>query len=661
MFDKDSSDGNNDSIASAGVDRRKFLATVGAGTAAGLAGCAGGGEETTAAEDRTETESEGTETSMDTTEGEETEETETSGSTKPVLGMATAPNNLSVLKSSTAYTFTIIDNIYTTGTVSNPETNKPVPWAFSDWTLNTDNIGGSAPAITAELRDDLTFSDGEQQTAEDFKFTVEYIKEQGVAGTVAASQFSAVESVEVDSPDGTTVNIFLSEPDRAWLTNILGNYIIPKHIWEGVSDYQKFAPRNEDAVVGAGPWELTDYNWGNWYELSYRGDEANPWNERADWLDSDGPFVDTIRFEVFGSQSALVQNLLDGNIDMTYGTVPVAKAAEAQDQDNLNVQQSPDDGWHHHSYNVRRVPLDDRAFRRLLVKLADKTWAIEDLYSGIGAKVGDYATPPAFSEWRPEPASELWGGEFEGIEIPDLSFPGSTGDATIDQAGIDAAREFLLNADDAKHDYSLGEAQSDTVESPDGQEIYVNGMPFSEAHTNNAGEGGQGPIEFSYNPPSSSPKQAQNASAWTKIARQVGIPVEEKVQSFNSQLPKVYSEENFDMFEMGWTGLTWTNDHFRQFFGSPGADLEGDQSAQLFNAMGYTGADEFIEEQAQLMQPEPRQPLVQKAVARIYSDAPTNIPWYNNVLQPTTTKFTGHIQAVGGLNNIHTFLNIRPA
>lgn len=628
--------------------RRKFIAGVSAGAAAGLAGCTGGGDGGTT----TKTTTAGTtETTTTTTTKEKIPE-----GGKPILGMSTAPNNLNPLASSTAYTWTILDNIYTFGTTSNPKTGRPEPWAFKDWTVNVDNVGTDKPTITANLQEGLTFSDGEDLTADDVKFTVEYIKEQKPAGTISASQFSSVEKVETNGD--YTVEYYLKEKDRAWLTAIVGNIILPKHIWSDVDDYSKYTPRKEGGPIGAGPFTLEDYKWESWFELKPR--EGTPWNqlEGKDWLHDKGPFIDTLRIEVFGSNSALNKAVLNGDVDQSYGGLKVEKAAEATKKDHLKVLKSKDDGWSHHSYNLRRVPLDDKVFRQFLNKMLDEKWVVEKLFKGLGAEYGDYATPKAYSGWRPPVPSET-GGEYEGISIPNTEFPGERGAFQLDQSSIDAARKYLVDNPDAKHDYTIGDSKSDKVKSPDGKAIYVNGKPIEEAHTDNDGNAGQGPIEMSYNPPSSSPKTARLASNWVTALRKVGIPISEAVQSFNSQIPKVYSKENYDMFEMGWTGIGWNNDHYKSLYGKWGADLDGTSEASNFNPMAYTGADDLIKKQAQMMDVKPRQPIVKKVLAQIFHDAPTLITKYSRVLQPVTTKFSGRVKQVGGVTNADTWLNIR--
>ncbi len=653
---------DEDTISRSGrIDRRKFIAGVGTGVALGLAGCTGDSGQS------------GQQGNGNGNSGGNQNQQGGSGNTqqtanpskrvkggKPILGMYSPPDNLNPLKTGSAYSWTILENIYTFGTYPDVNTYKPGPWGFQDWTLNEQNIGTGKPTIVGNLRDDLTFSDGKKVTAEDVKFTVEYIQEQEPAGTISASQVESVEEVKIDKKSGTRVEYYLSKPDSAWLTGVVGQIILPKHIWKDVANSQKYSPRKNGGPVGSGPMTLDDYSWENWFELSMRSDDAIPWNELdyTEWLVPEGPFVDGLRVEVFGTQNAMIQSLLDGKIDQSYGTVPVEDAVTAQQQSSLEVIQSADDGWHHQSFNTRRVPLDDPAFRQMIVKALNQTWVIEKLYRGIGAEYGDYATPKAYKDWRP-PVPAKSDGEYEGIRIPDLEFPSQKNTYSLSQSDVDALRSFLLDHPNAKHDYSLGPAVSNEVQSPDGKSIYVNGEPLVEAHTNNDGQSMGKPLEMSYNPPSQDPKSAQIASSWGKALNTVGVPTVSNVQAFNSQLAKVYANEDFDMFEMGWTGIVWNNDHYKQFYSSEGADGPNEQiKVQTFNPMGYTAADDLIFKQASMMDPKERKPIVKKALAKIYQDSPTQITHYANVLQPVTTRFGGRVEAVGGVTHKQTWLNI---
>lgn len=502
---------------------------------------------------------------------------------RPTIGMDTAPDTLNVLSTSTAYSFQILDNIYTYGTATHPSTFEFIGGGFEDWTLNPDNIGTESPTMTATIRDGLTFNDGTPVTAEDVKFSADYIVSQEVAGSIAASQFDSLAGFEdgsvggngvtVDDPEGDTVNYFLTEKDNEWFTAILGQVFLPKHVWQDVSDYQKYTPRNSsEGIVGSGDMVLADFNWENWFELDIRSQDERPdWNSIYDYLDDDGPFVDGVRYEIFGSQTALNQAVLDKDVDTSRGGLTVDKAVEAERADGISVVESEDSGWSHTSWNIRRVPLDDKAFRQFLVRMYDDTWIIESEKKGIGGRRGSYVTPFAYREWRPD---EPWNiDSHEGIELPNLAFPGSQGDFQLNTDQISAARNWLVGHQDAKHDYTWEEANVEGAASGDGKVLHVNGQPFNEAHTNNFGEPGQGPLEVSFNPPQEDVDEARIQQRWTGALKQVGVPVNTKVQSFNSQIPKVYGQEDFDIYSMGWVNIGVNNDHYAQFFGSAGADL----------------------------------------------------------------------------------------
>lgn len=640
---------NSDKQQSKRIDRRKVLLGVGAGISAGLAGCGNQQDRETGTSPTDET----------ATQTQKAEDIPQGG--KPVLGMSAAPENLNPLGRASAYTLEILETIYISGTTLHPKSREHSPWAFRDWTLNPENVGTGKPTLIGELRNALTFNDGEKVTAEDVKFTIEYVKEQEPGGNITASQFEAVEEITVDSADGTTVNYFFKEKDSAWFQGILGTIILPKHIWKDIADFKSYQPRNsKEGLVGPGPMVLKDFQWEKWFELEMRPPEEIPFPQadNIDWLHKDAPFINGLRVEIFGSQNALQQAVLNDNVTVAYGGFEVDRAVDATKKDFLEVKKSPDDGWSHHSFNTRRVPLDDPAFRNLLVMLLDSKWIVADLTKGIGAVEGTYATLPSRKEWRPPEPTEI--DEYEGIPVPDLVFPGERGSFQLDPESVTKAREFLQSHSRAKHDYSFAEAVTDITTAPDGKELYVNGTPLTEAHTDNEGNPNQGPLEMSYTPPQQSPTSARIAQRWISALKKVGIPVEGLIQSFNSQRPKMYIQEDFDMYEMGWTRVE-TYDQYRTLFSGEAADVESNSDDYMFNSMGYTGADDLIDKQAKLMDPEERKPAVKKVLARIWADAPTNITHHDKVLQPVNTGFTGWIKTIGGVANLHSWLNMRKA
>ncbi len=616
---------DNPDELSRGVDisRRNFLGAVGAGTVAGTAGC------------------------LDflTTGGDEPVE-----GGRPVVGLATAPDTLNPLRTSTAYSWAIIEHIYDFGTVEHPESGETMPHAIVDWELNEDNVDTDDPTIVAELREGMTWNDGEDVTAEDIAFTIEYIQEQEPAGTISAANYLHVEDVE--AVDDHTVEYYLSAPDAAWQEQILGSIILPKHIWEDVDDYETYQPREADeGLVGSGPMELSEYDWESWFELEWR-DEDEIWHTEHEWIEDGAPFIDAFRVEIFGSEDALEQSVLQGETDYPFLSFTVDNAVQAVENDDLEVFESEDDGWRHQSYNLRRVPFDCPAFRQLMVKLVDTKWIIDDVYEGIGAVGGTYATPKPYTQWRPPEPSDV--SDYENVEVPDLSFLGDSGEGR--GVTIDDVVNFLEDHDRAAHDYSAGPVEDSTVEAD--QELYVDGVPLSEAHTDNDGNDGQGPIVMSLRPPDDNPNEVRVGERTVEVMREAGIPAEQEIVGFNQLQLQTYQDQDFDVFMMGWSNIGWANDHYAQLYSSAGADLEGDSDAMTFNAMGYTGADDEIEAADAEMHPDARRPHVRTALAKIWSDAPTNICWHARVIQPLNNDWDGAIEEVGGIANEWTAMNL---
>lgn len=603
------------------------MAGLGAGLAAGLAGCAAAGNGT--------------------------DETPTAGSMPEsppeggtaTLGLSNGPTSLNPLTYSTAAEYEAIRRVYDVGVTTHPTTYDYAPWTFVDWSVHPENAGTSSPTVRATMRDDTTFSDGTPVTPEDFAFTVQYLKEQNVTGQISAAQVSAVEDVAVGDSE---VDIFLSEPYNGWFADVLGQVILPKHVWRNVSDYTTYEPRKEGGPVGSGPMVLEDYAWGNWLNFAYREDEAVPWprDDRIDWLHDEGPFLDRVRLQIYGNRSTMREDLLAGDLTAMYQGVSPSDAETAQNTDGIEVAQNPSRGYDHVSFNLRRTPFDDVAFRQFLRKLFDGDWVVEGPYEGIGAEKGTYPSIASFEDWRPP---EPWeADEYDGVPLPTLAFPGEAGTFELDADAVAAARDFLVDHDEAVHDYAFAEGSQPATDAPDGAQLFVNGEPLTEAHTDNDGTGGQGPIEFLYEPPGEDRTQNAVGEAFTAALRRVGVPVSPTVQSQSTTEMSVYFAEDFDMYSMGW-GITPYLVSYRSFYGAAGVDTEGTTDRPFLNPMGYTGAQDAIEADARTMERSERIPHVKRIQAQIWHDAPTIVTAYKNLLEPHPAAFGGFTETAGGL------------
>ncbi len=140
---------------------------------------------------------------------------------------------------------------------------ETIPWLATDWTLSDDQR-----TWTFTLREGVTWQDGQPFTAQDVAFSVQYyLDHPGSAWFLV--QINQVESAQADGD--YQVSITLKRPFAAFLQTIAEPmFIIPRHVWENVSDPKAYT--EPDAFIGTGAYRLVEYSQA---ETTYLY-EANP-------------------------------------------------------------------------------------------------------------------------------------------------------------------------------------------------------------------------------------------------------------------------------------------------------------------------------------------------------------------------------------------------
>lgn len=600
--------------------RRNLLKYLGAGGMASIAGCSGdsSNEQSNDTETTTEhqTESEGS--------GVDSGDVPRGG--KPVVGLSNKPRGFNPLVISDASAWAIMDQLYIYPTARDPDDpTKTAPYAFSDWEFDAESLTGSAT-----ITEGLTWSDGKDFTAEDVAFTFNYLMEQ--EGHRYEANVGSFKEVGTTGDNG--IEFSLVSETAAVFTPDTGAFavpILPKHVWQDVDDYSNYSP---DEILGAGGFEWEDASEDNWYELSARPD-AFP-----DEL-HEGPFVDGLRFRVFGGMTGLVNEMKNGQVDLTYDSITPNRAFQLQDRDDVKVWNAPSRGYNYVTFNMRRVPFDDTAFRQSLGFAYPYKHLTETLRKGLSTK-GDYVGASVYDDWRPS-----------DFQTPFEHGPHQTESGELD---VQQTRSFLENAD-GEHDYTFGPVESSQVTGD--KEIRIDGKLLPEAHTNNSGEGGQGPLQMMMTPPSTSPVIARACARFVENLNEVGIPAEKQPVAENSQTPLVWGKEKFDMWESQWVYMPQPHMYLGFWLTSSKADLEGETEDPHLNPMGYKGADDLINKIHTTYDSEKQKKLTREALATIYQDAPVIVTEYPNRLHATTQNYDGWVKMPGGISqNPWTYLNV---
>ncbi|GGL66279.1 ABC transporter substrate-binding protein [Halocalculus aciditolerans] len=189
--------------------------------------------------------------------------------------------------------------------------------------------GGFVDDTTVELdlREGVTWHDGESFTAEDVKFTVDLYKNHSSTSQVAF--YEPIESAEVLGEHKVRFN--LKYADAAFMTQrVVRSVIIPKHKWESVDSPANHNPENP---IGTGPFTYESWDQGSQFKVSrneghWMFDES--W--RAEHLGdqtASGPGIDGVIWVNVGNVDTMLGALKQGKVDAIGTTLSNSQAERA--------------------------------------------------------------------------------------------------------------------------------------------------------------------------------------------------------------------------------------------------------------------------------------------------------------------------------------------
>jgi len=240
--------------------------------------------------------------------------------------------------------------------------------------------------LTFTLRENAKWHDGQPVTAEDVAFTYQLIKENGFGEY--AQWLDHMESIT--AVDDKTVELTFDIPQA--FNPGLAIYILPKHIWEGMSadDIEKFS---NDEMVGSGPYRFVE--WQNGSSLTLE--------KNADFW-GDAPKADKITFILFGNEDVMAQSLKSGDVDILTEVSPTVWDG-LKTADNVKVVSLESYSFHHIGINVSQDEnsngnpmLLDKVVRQALSCALDRGQLVELVLAGHG-RIGDSIIPIGITGW----------------------------------------------------------------------------------------------------------------------------------------------------------------------------------------------------------------------------------------------------------------------
>jgi len=183
------------------------------------------------------------------------------------------------------------------------------PGLATDWEV-TNNF----QTITFTLRDGITFHNGDPITAEDVKWTHEYLETNAnEASEVFQWPYDSIEAV-----DDSTVEMNFTEPVPPYLyTHAAKHGILPSELWIDQGAEENPSEFTPDSIVGSGPYQVTDFR-------QHQLLQTEPYEDY--WDPANGDFV----IQVFQDTQSEFRAFQEGSLNIFFG-VPSSIANEIRD------------------------------------------------------------------------------------------------------------------------------------------------------------------------------------------------------------------------------------------------------------------------------------------------------------------------------------------
>jgi peptide/nickel transport system substrate-binding protein len=289
------------------------------------------------------------------------------------------------------------------------------------------------------LRDDITWSDGQPITADDFVFTYDMVINP--KNTVTSQYpYDHVESVK--GPDPHTVVVTFKEPFAPWLAN-LWKSILPKHILQPVFDKDGTidnAEWNRSPTVGAGPYVFTEWESGSFARFTARKDY---WGGK--------PKIDEIFIKFVPDDASQTAAMKAGDGDL--GTFPPLSDVPALKDAGVSVPIEPsgyNEGLYFNLDPKKGHPaLQDVRVRQAIALALDREALNKNLLLGLTQPPKSFWDAyPAYNDssvqvypFDPEKAKQL---------LDDAGWKDTNGDGVRDKDGKELVLRYLTTTRDIR-------------------------------------------------------------------------------------------------------------------------------------------------------------------------------------------------------------------
>ncbi|MEO9274650.1 ABC transporter substrate-binding protein [Marinomonas sp. 5E14-1] len=235
--------------------------------------------------------------------------------------------------------------------------------------------------IRFNLRQGVTFHNGEKFDASSVKFTFDRLMgDEGKKGP-QRSNYAAIESVEVI--DSNTVDFHLKAADPVLLTKLAGYgamIVPPKYIQEKGEDFFNTHP------VGTGPFKFVSYE-----------PKVDIKLEAYDKHWGGAPKLSNLNYRFISEPSTAVAELQSGRVDLVIPpTIPIGMISTIEESPELDVVTTVSPSVYALRFNTKNGITKDERVRKALIYGVDRQAIIDSILGGQASAISSFQSPISF-------------------------------------------------------------------------------------------------------------------------------------------------------------------------------------------------------------------------------------------------------------------------
>lgn len=301
-----------------------------------------------------------------------------------------------------------------------------VPYLAEDYSVSEDGM-----TYTFHLRKGVSFTDGTPFTAEDVKFTFDYMKEHPYKWV----SVSMVEEASV--VDEHTVVIRLNKTYNPFLSDVAGSLpILPKHIWENVTEPETFT--EPEAAISTGPFILENYD-------AAAGTYTFKANE--DYFYGDVQIDKLVIANVSGGDSK--EALLSGEIAVA-PNISYKAAMSLKDSPEYTVLEGPGLSVTRLYFNFDEEAMAVKEIRQAMYHAVNLDEIVEKAYGGAGYPGSAGHVQPGTPWYNPDVRQYAYDVETAKKMLSEAGAADSNGDGILEYNGEEMSYTLTFTENDEK-------------------------------------------------------------------------------------------------------------------------------------------------------------------------------------------------------------------